>query len=292
MRHAVPILAFTLIACGGGNQPAESAGGETNAGAASASAPSSSPETAPGEAKATTEAKGDGGATEFTTLDTHTAKETHGTKASTLKATNTEALMKLVVVDKDKGPVQGIVISMTGADGKKFYTEETDATGYAEVLVPIGQKYDIVYVSLGRKDVTATYDVENKPRQNIKLTLRYKRIGPEKSEHIVLEGINFDTNKATIRPDSFPQLDRVVEFMTKKKNVRIQISGHTDNVGKREANKSLSEKRARAVRDYIVGKGVDGSRVEAVGYGDEKPIAPNTSEEGRQRNRRIEATEL
>jgi OOP family OmpA-OmpF porin len=89
-----------------------------------------------------------------------------------------------------------------------------------------------------------------------------------------------------------PRLDRVVEFMTYKKQARIQISGHTDNMGKKAANKVLSQNRANACRDYVISKGIDGSRIEAVGYGDERPIAPNDTEEGRQENRRIEAMEL
>jgi OmpA-OmpF porin, OOP family len=228
-------------------------------------------------------------------LDTKTAKDTRGTKPSKLKSTKTEALMKFLVVHKEKGPIKGIVVSMAAPDGTKYYTEETDETGYAEVLVPVGKKYEIVYVSLGRKDITATYDVTNEPNQNIKLTLRYTRYEPPAdggAERVVLDGVEFDTNKATIRPESLPRLDRVVEYMQRKKSVRIEISGHTDNVGKKAANKVLSQKRAAACRDYVISKGIDGSRIEAVGYGDERPVAPNDNEGGRQKNRRIEATEL
>jgi outer membrane protein OmpA-like peptidoglycan-associated protein len=108
----------------------------------------------------------------------------------------------------------------------------------------------------------------------------------------VLGGITFDTGKATIRSESFPRLDSVVEYMTHKKSSRIEISGHTDNVGNPKANKTLSQKRAQACRDYLISKGIDGSRLQAIGHGDERPIAPNDTDDGRQRNRRIEATEL
>jgi outer membrane protein OmpA-like peptidoglycan-associated protein len=291
MRQLFPVLALTLAACGGGNPPAESPPTAETQSAPSASEP---PGSASSDAPAETPEAGKKPGDQFTMLDTKTAKDTHGTKESKLAPSKTEALMKFVVVDKEKGPIQGIVISMTAADGKKYYTEETDAVGYAEVLVPVGQKYEIVYVSLGRKDITATYDVTKEPNQKIKLTLRYKRNVPEKKgpERIVLDGVNFDTAKATLRPESLPRLDRVVEFMTYKKQARVQISGHTDNNGKKAANKLLSQKRANACRDYVISKGIDGSRIEAVGYGDERPIAPNDTEEGRQQNRRIEAMEL
>ena len=74
--------------------------------------------------------------------------------------------------------------------------------------------------------------------------------------------------------------------------VRIQINGHTDNVGAAKKNKVLSEKRAQACRDYLISKGIDASRIEAVGHGDEQPLASNDTEAGRQENRRIEAREL
>ncbi len=228
---------------------------------------------------------------EFVPHDSGTlAKDTHGAKASKIAPTKTEAAMKFIVVDKDKGPVKGVVISLTAPNGGNYYTDETDAEGYAEVLVPVGQKYDVTYLSLGRRDIAATVSVADEPKQSIKLTLRYKRLALPPP--FVLSGVNFDTAKATIRPESFAQLDIVVDFMTRKKSARVEISGHTDNAGKPKANKTLSEKRAQACRDYIVSKGVDRTRLTAVGYGDERPIAPNDTDEGRQKNRRIEAKEM
>ena len=88
------------------------------------------------------------------------------------------------------------------------------------------------------------------------------------------------------------RLDSVVEFMAHKRSARVEISGHTDNVGNAKANKALSQRRAQACRDYLVSKGIEPGRITAVGFGDERPIAPNDTEEGRQKNRRIEAMEL
>jgi outer membrane protein OmpA-like peptidoglycan-associated protein len=227
---------------------------------------------------------------DFQLHDSTTAKEAHGAKGSKLRPTKTEAAMKFIVVDKDKGPVKGVVIALTAPSGNKYYTEETDADGFAEVLVPVGQKYDLTYLSLGHGDIAATVAVTSEPNQNVKLTLRYK--GLTAPPPFVLSGVNFDTAKATIRPESLPRLDLVVDFMTHKKRARIEISGHTDNVGNPKANKLLSEKRAQACIDYIVSRGIDRGRLSGAGYGDERPIAPNDSDEGRQKNRRIEAKEL
>jgi outer membrane protein OmpA-like peptidoglycan-associated protein len=241
---------------------------------------------APGRA-----ASPDAGGTDFQLRDSGgAAKEARGAKASRLQATKTDAVMKFFVIDKDKGPVKDVVISLTAPDGKKYYAEETDAEGYAEVLVPVGQKYEITYLALGRKDIAASVTVTNEPKQNVRLTLRYQRQAAPPP--FILEGVVFDTAKATLRPESFPKLDLVVEFMAHKKKARVEISGHTDNVGKPKANKTLSEQRAQACRAYIVGKGIDSSRLEAVGFGAERPTTTNDTEQGRQRNRRIEAREL
>jgi outer membrane protein OmpA-like peptidoglycan-associated protein len=213
-------------------------------------------------------------------------------KASKIVPTKTEAALKFFVIDKDKGPVKGVVIRLTSPDGTKYHTDETDGEGYAEVLVPVGQKYEITYLSLGlaRGDVVATESVSNEPRQSIKLTLRYKRLAPPPP--FVLTGINFDTGKAKIRPESEGRLDVVVEFMKLKKSARVEISGHTDNAGNPRTNKTLSAKRAEACRSYLIAKGIDARRITAAGHGSERPVAPNDTAENRQQNRRIEVVEL
>jgi OmpA-OmpF porin, OOP family len=287
MRQLVPltIAAMALVGCGGAQRVGSPGLGEkapTTSGAAGPAAP------APNQAG------------EFVLGRSETARTARGVKPSKIKPTASEAAMKLIVVDRDKGPVEGVVISLTAPDGTRYYTEETDAEGYAEVLVPVGQKYELTYLSLGRREIAATVSVTGAPKQNIKLTLRYKRQPPPPpsapdqpaAPRFVLGGITFDTGKATIRAESFPRLDSVVEYMTHKKSARIEISGHTDNVGNPKANKALSEKRAQACRDYLISKGIDGSRLTAIGYGDERPIGPNDTDQGRQSNRRIEATEL
>ncbi len=295
MRYPIALFALSLVACGSAPPPAATPAPATEAQAPTASPATTSEPSAASDTAASAPAPAADAGPQFTTVDTHTAKDTHGVKDSKLAPTKTEALLKFVVVDKTKGPIEGIVVTLTGPDGKTYYTEETDAVGYAEVLVPVGKKYDVVYLSLGRKDISASFDVSDEPRQTIKLTLRYERKGRAADagpDHVILDGVNFDTNKATIRPESYPQLDRVVTYMMHKKKARIQIAGHTDNVGKKAANKLLSEQRAKACRDYLISKGIAADRIEAVGYGDEQPIALNDTEEGRQQNRRIEASDL
>lgn len=104
----------------------------------------------------------------------------------------------------------------------------------------------------------------------------------------VIKGIEFDFNKATIRPESEPLLDQAAEVLAEFPGVKVEIVGHTDNVGTEEFNLDLSRKRAEAVKDYLVGKGVDADRITTEGRGPNAPIADNATEEGRAQNRRIE----
>lgn len=294
MRHFVFVtLTLALTACAG----AQSAKSPSAATPADATSPSSGTEAsgAPGAQSAPAAEADSSPSNEFVIRKPDGSESKQSDKISKIKGTETEAALKFFVIDKEKGAIRGVVIALTAPDGKKYYTEETDADGYAELLVPNGQKYEVVYLSLGRREIAAKVPVSDEPRQNIKLTLRYKRYEPPKGEteqRFVLDGIYFDSNKATIRPESFARLDSVVEYLAHKKSAHIEISGHSDNLGNPKTNKALSEKRAQACRDYLISKGVGGERITAVGYGDERPIAPNDTEEGRQKNRRIEATEL
>ncbi|HNX08207.1 MAG TPA: OmpA family protein [Bacteroidales bacterium] len=103
-----------------------------------------------------------------------------------------------------------------------------------------------------------------------------------------LQGIKFETGKDVIRPVSFPILDNVVKIMKENKEYNLIINGHTDNVGSDESNKILSDKRATAVKNYLINKGVEAGRLKSFGWGEEKPTADNNTAAGRTLNRRVE----
>jgi OmpA-OmpF porin, OOP family len=100
--------------------------------------------------------------------------------------------------------------------------------------------------------------------------------------------INFDTGKSTIRPDSKPIIDQIVQLMKTNTGLELGVEGHTDNVGDAKSNQTLSENRANAVVTAIVAQGIEAKRLSAAGHGQDKPIADNSSEEGRAKNRRVE----
>ncbi len=105
---------------------------------------------------------------------------------------------------------------------------------------------------------------------------------------IVIENILFNTGKSTLKPLSYVELGKLVNLLLENKKVRIEVSGHTDNVGAASSNKTLSKARALSVRNYLINNGVSADRLEYQGYGFDEPIAPNNTDAGRSQNRRVE----
>jgi|GEM_PF-4680252 len=103
-----------------------------------------------------------------------------------------------------------------------------------------------------------------------------------------IEGVNFESSKDIIQKSSYTVLDKVVKLMKDNPTYKLQINGHTDNHGSAAFNKTLSQKRSAAVKKYLVAHGVAGGRLKTAGYGGERPIATNDTEEGRLKNRRVE----
>lgn len=98
----------------------------------------------------------------------------------------------------------------------------------------------------------------------------------------------FATNSASLLPGSQPEIQRVAHVLRQYPETTIQVSGHTDSQGNESLNQQLSERRARAVRDALVGMGVDPGRITTIGYGESRPVAGNDTASGRQQNRRVE----
>ena len=110
----------------------------------------------------------------------------------------------------------------------------------------------------------------------------------EVNQNILLKNIFFDTGKSTLKPESMSEIERVYKLMVDNPTMEIEISGHTDNVGSDVTNKKLSAARAAVVVQALVSKGISASRMTSAGYGFDRPIAPNTTPDGRAQNRRTE----
>lgn len=110
----------------------------------------------------------------------------------------------------------------------------------------------------------------------------------EKGKSIILKNIYFDQSSPVLRTDSYPELDALVEVLAQHPSIRIEIKGHTDNVGNFDLNVKLSKERCQSVEQYLIKKGIQRDRLQSVGRGSLDPIAPNTTEENKKKNRRVE----
>jgi outer membrane protein OmpA-like peptidoglycan-associated protein len=109
-----------------------------------------------------------------------------------------------------------------------------------------------------------------------------------KNKIVIKQQVHFAKNKATILKDSYALLDQVADAIKSNDIKKIEIGGHTDNQGDKDANLKLSQDRAASVRTYLVKSGIEEDRLTSQGYGDTKPIAPNMTAKGRELNRRVE----
>ena len=110
----------------------------------------------------------------------------------------------------------------------------------------------------------------------------------EANAMMILKNIFFDVNKFDLKSESQVELDKLVQLLTENPTIKIEISGHTDNVGKPADNLILSKNRAKAVVSYLVSKNIAAQRLTSKGYGETKPVADNKTDEGRAMNRRTE----
>ncbi len=128
-------------------------------------------------------------------------------------------------------------------------------------------------------------------KQDVEVTAEAMQTALDADGHIALY-INFDTNKATIKPESKPVVDEVVKLLTGQPELKLSIEGHTDDTGDPKKATKLSAERAKAVMAALVKAGVDGKRLKTAGLGAAKPIADNTTDEGRAKNRRVELVKI
>lgn len=164
---------------------------------------------------------------------------------------------------------------------------QTDETGNYLITLPVGKDYAFNVARRGYLFYSDNYSLKEKaPDSTYQKDIPLQPI--EVNAAIVLRNIFFDFNKYDLKPESQVELDKVVQLLQENPTVKIQIEGHTDNVGSAADNQKLSENRAKSVVTYLNSKGIRLERLIAKGFGATKPIADNKTEEGRAQNRRTE----
>lgn len=172
-----------------------------------------------------------------------------------------------------------ILYTYVYAGGARFYMTGHKAPYWVKLQV-LSDNYELITVKEQAMEQVMTANAEGWATQ------------VNQTGRVSLYGINFDTAKATIRPDSEPVLNEVLKLLQANAQWAMLVAGHTDNVGAAEMNLTLSRQRAESVIAWLAGHGVDRARLVAAGFGDKRPVAPNTSEDGRQKNRRVDLVKV
>jgi len=192
----------------------------------------------------------------------------------TSRGSNSPVAARLEIIDTDSGMV--VLTVTTDPDSGYYRTILPARKDYGVEVIGKGHMFFIDYIRLNDMPMEKTY------RQDF--VLDKLDIG----NSIILSNMLFETGKSTLRGESFQQLQKLKQVLDENPTVRIELSGHTDNVGTYKSNISLSEDRAKAVVEYLRHLGVDTERLEYKGYGPDRPIATNSTVHGRQLNRRVE----
>lgn len=203
-----------------------------------------------------------------------------------------DAPIDVYMTDFKKNILPHEIVVFRSQLNSREYQGITDLSGRFSTRLPAGDKYDIFI--LGFKDSTSLNVLEIPALEGKAYYKNPFRIDLQflPARSFILDDCNFETGKADLEEESFAVIDELVAFLKRKEDVRIELGGHTDNVGSPVSNQKLSEARANTVRDYLLSKGIAPERVEAKGYGLSKPVESNKTAEGRAMNRRTEVTIL
>jgi len=200
-------------------------------------------------------------------------------------------IVKGFVFDVHSNQPMGVQISYESlTSGKRLgIAHSHPVTGAYQIILPPGDLYGFLAVKDGFVSVSEHIDLRKLEKFSV-IEKNLYIVPVEHAKRIRLNNIFFESGSANLQIESTSELDRLVALLAKYKEYAIVLEGHTDDVGEDEYNLRLSEERAKAVRDYLVKKGIDPKRIRYVGYGESRPAKPNTSPENRQYNRRVEYT--
>lgn len=193
------------------------------------------------------------------------------------------ALFHVKVVDNKEIPQAGEKVLFTNLSDKTEVSGVTDSNGVFDVTLIQNQEYEVMVLTFGKSDEPNLVKV---PSATGRVEVNYKIITYYLGTFLL--DVQFETGKSTLDASSFKVLDEFYDMLDQKKDMTVEIGGHTDNVGDDASNLTLSQNRANIVREYLIKKGIAPNRIIAKGYGETEPIASNDTPEGRQKNRRTE----
>jgi outer membrane protein OmpA-like peptidoglycan-associated protein/sporulation protein YlmC with PRC-barrel domain len=225
-------------------------------------------------------------------------KEAKILKANALIGTNVKNLqgeelgeIEELVIDPEEGRIAYAIVSFGGfwGVGNKLFAFHWSAL----TLNPDKQTF-ILDVDKEEFENAPGFDKDNWPEQveHWQVQEGVPGVGGEFGNKgsgltkIILQGVNFDVDKSEIKPEFVPVLEEAVRILKDNPEVRVRIEEHTDSIGTEAYNQALSEQRAQAVKDFLVSRGIEPSRLETVGYGESQPISDNRTGGGRAMNRR------
>ncbi len=187
-------------------------------------------------------------------------------------------------------PVDGELRFMN-RNGKRTKVKTHHGQGRYEATLPGPGIYDITVLAENFLELIDSVQIDS-AEEDVHVSRDFYLTRIKEGLTVRLDNIYFDFDKATLRPESYEELDKLKDLLNKYPNMNIEISGHTDSKGSDEYNLQLSQGRADAVKAYLVENGIPDGRIISKGYGETQPEADNDTEEGRQINRRVQFTVL
>lgn len=197
------------------------------------------------------------------------------------------APVNVTVLDMKGFPYAGDKVYFVTQSTKVSYNGVTNANGKFHIDLPSGFTYDIKIHSIGDELEYNTLEIP-KPNQGEVFDIAELTISYELPKNYTINNLQFESGQATLKKESLSSLNNLIEFMKLKPTLKIGIEGHTDSDGEENANLLLSQKRAEAVKQYLISKGIGATRLTALGFGETEPIADNSTSKGKQQNRRTE----
>ena len=198
-------------------------------------------------------------------------------------------ILKGVVSDEQtKQPLEASIELVDNTKNEVIAVFKSNSTtGKYLVSLPSGKNYGIAVKKEGYLFHSENFDLPASANfQEVEKNIELKKIDIGKT--ITLRNIFFDFDKATIRPESANELDRLIKLLSENPTIKIELGSHTDSKGSDDYNQKLSQSRSQSVVTYLIGKGIAGDRLVAKGYGETVPVASNDTDEGRQMNRRTD----